>query len=79
MSSSEQCYFRSKNHFYSSFYSVHDEINLVLVQFLFFDSNHFSFSSISILQIILVLVFVLMPRIILVLVLVLVLDQTSKT
>ena len=30
------CYFRSKNHFYSSFYSVHDEINLVLVQFLFF-------------------------------------------
>ena len=31
-----QCYFRSKYHFYSSFYSVHDEINLVLVQFLFF-------------------------------------------
>ena len=29
-----QCYFRSKNNFYSSFYSVHDEINLVFVQFL---------------------------------------------
>ena len=31
----EQCYFSSGNHFYSSFYSIHDEINLVLVQFLF--------------------------------------------
>ena len=36
-----QCYFRSKNHFYFSFYSVHDEINSVLVQFLFFWQQSF--------------------------------------
>ena len=43
---SNQCNFSSRNHFYSSFYSVYNEINSVLVQFLFFDSNYFSFSSI---------------------------------
>ena len=69
----KQCYFSSRNHFYSSFYSVHDVINSVLVRFLFFDNDRFS--SISILQIILVLVFVLMPKIVLVLVLV----QTLKS
>ena len=49
--STNQCYFSSRNHFYSSFYSVHDEINVVLVQFLFFfilvlvqSSDHFSSS-----------------------------------
>ena len=25
--SATQCYFSSRNHFYSNFYSVHDEIN----------------------------------------------------
>ena len=32
----KQCYFSSRNHLYSSFHSVHIEINLVLVQILFF-------------------------------------------
>ena len=37
----KQCYFSSRNHFYSSVYSVHDEINLDLVQFLFFWQQSF--------------------------------------
>ena len=74
-----QCYSSSRNHFYFSFYSVHDELNSVIVEFLLFECNHFSFSSIFILEIISVLVFVVMPQINLVLVSVLALVQTSKS
>ena len=73
LNSWNQCYFSSRNHLYSSFYSVHNEINSVLVQFPFFFTAIILVLVQYLFHIILVLVFVLMPQIILVLV------QTSKS